>query len=66
MKEPNLYGDTRNLKKELHNIPSEIIDMELYIDNGMEDQYNICYIVADIIDAVNPLDVLMVRNTLPP
>ena len=66
MKEQNLYGDNLSLKKKLHNIPSETIDMKLYIDNGMEDQYNICYVIAEIIDAVNSLDVLMGRNTLRP
>ena len=59
-----MYGDNQNLKM-LHNIPSESIDMELYIDNELEDQYNICYIIVEFKDAVNSLDVLMGRNTLP-
>ena len=50
----------------LHNISSESIDLELYIDNKLEDQYNICYIIAEFTDAVSSLDVLMGRNTLPP
>ena len=65
MKEQNLYGDNWNLKV-LHNIPSESIDMELCIDNELEDQYNIRYIIAEFIDAVSSLDVLMGKNTLPP
>ena len=65
MKEQNLYGDNRNLKM-LHNIPSENIDMELYIGNELEEQYNICYVIAEFIDALSSLDVLMGRNTLPP
>ena len=47
-------------------VPSEIAETRVNIGYGMEDQYNICYVTAEIIDAVNSLDVLMGRNTLPP
>ena len=66
MKEQNLYENSQNFKKTHLDVPSEIAETRVNIDNGMEDQYNICYIIAEIIDAVNSLDFLMGRNTLPP
>ena len=50
----------------LHSISSEYIDLELYIDNKLEDQYNIYYITPEITGTVNSLDVLMRRNSMPP
>ena len=47
-------------------MPSEIAETKVNIGYGMEDQYNICYVTAEFIDAVITLDVLMGRNTLPP
>ena len=61
-----MYENSQNLKKRHFDMPSEIVETKVNIGYGMEDQYNNCYVTAEIIDAVNSLDVLMGRNTLPP
>ena len=63
--EQNSYGDIWNLKM-LHSISSEYIDLVLYIDNKLEDQYNIYYTITEILGTMNSLDVLMGRNSMPP
>ena len=61
-----MYENSQNFKKTHLNIPSEIAETKANIGYGMENQYNICYVTAEMIEAVNWLDVLMSRNTLPP
>ena len=52
------------MKKTHLDMPSEIAETKVNIGYGMEDQYNICNVTAEIIDAVNSLDVLMGRKPL--